>query len=262
MSRLHPGFPGAAGALSLQIPQDRDYARHAAPRRSSLMRKFDVAWLDPDLSVSLRTLVAPATPLFEEAACAFARGTLIPTLRGQVAVEDLMPGDYVDTTNGREAVLWVGSTTFVPGREDAGTMLSSLTRITADMDDYGLPGMDVLVGPAARRVIRHARLERLLGQDAVLAPVADYVDGDRLLSVTPAGPVQLYHFMLKRHATIRIGGFEMETYHPGKALSQMEATNMRQLFLSLFPHIDQPEDCGPVRFTRTTREVIDSLLDT
>ncbi|MBS0125912.1 Hint domain-containing protein [Thetidibacter halocola] len=226
------------------------------------MRKYEVAWLGADLSVSLKTLVAPATPQFEESACAFARGTLIPTLRGPVAIEDLAPGDYVETAEGHDAVLWIGSTTYIPGRSDEGTSLTSLTRITAEAQDFGQPGMDVLVGPAARRVVRHPRLQRLLGQEAVLAPVADYVDGDRFLDITPGGPVQLYHFMVERHSTVRIGGLELETYHPGKALVHAGGEAMRQLFLSMFPHVARPEDFGPLRLSRTTREVIDSLLDT
>lgn len=226
------------------------------------MRKYEVASLLPDLTLSFKTHVAPATPLFEECAGAFARGTLIPTMRGPVAIEDLTPGDYIETSGGSQPVLWIGSTNFVPGRDDEGTMLTSLTRITADAFGYGRPGMDLLVGPAARRVVRHDRLARLLGQEAVLAPVMDYVDGDRFLDVTPGGAVQLYHLMVKGHQTVQIGGIEMETYHPGKALSQVTGDNMRTLFLSMFPSVDRAEDFGALQLARTSREVIDSLLDT
>lgn len=264
MSSLHGGFRDAKPAISLHVPRERELSRRAdQPRRGvSLMRRYEVAALLPDLSLSFKTHVAPATPLFEDTSSALARGTLIPTSRGPVAIEDLIPGDLVETAAGTKPIQWIGSTTFVPGRDDDNTQLTALTRITADAFGMGRPAMDLLVGPAARRVVRHARLERLLGQEAVLAPVSDYIDGDRFLEVTPGGTVQLYHLMMAGHTTITIDGIELETYHPGKSLAQIGGENTRALFLSMFPDKARIEDFGPLRLARTSREVIDSLLDT
>lgn len=264
MSSLRPGFAEPQSAISLQIPTDRSRITDGEPRRAvSLMRKFDVAALLPDLSIACSSHVAPATALFEDACSAFARGTLIPTVRGPVAIEDLLPGDYVETTHGAQPVTWIGSTSYIPGRPaDEGTTLTGLTRITSDAFGLGKPSMDILVGPGARLVVRHARLKTLIGQEAVLAPVADYADGDRFLPVTPGGAVQLYHFMASRHTTLLIGGVEVETYHPGKAVTQLTGKNQRALFLSFFPNIAQLEDFGQVSMTRTTREVVESLIDT
>jgi len=226
------------------------------------MRKYEVSALMPDRSLSFTSHVAPALPVFEETAGSFARGTLIPTERGQVAVEDLLPGDEILTSDGATAVLWICSTSFVPGCDDPSTMLRSLTRITADAFGFGRPSMDLLVGPAARRVVRHERLARLLGQEAVLAPVSDYVDGDRFLDVTPGGSVQMYHLMVSRHSTVHVDGIELETYHPSKALEQLGGDKMQTLFMSMFPNISRFEDFGQLRLARTSREVIESLLDT
>ncbi|MFW2544189.1 Hint domain-containing protein [Primorskyibacter sp. 2E107] len=235
----------------------------AEPRRNvALMRKYEAAALLPDLTVSFKSHIAPATPLFEETATAFARGTLFPTVRGPVAIEDLLPGDYIETASGAEPVMWIGSTTYIPGRDEADTTLTALTRVTAGAYGPDRPHMDLLVGPAARMVVRHPKLGTLLGQDAVLAPVRDYADGDRLLQITPAGPVQMYNLMTARHTTMKVGGIEMETYHPGKSAGQALGPNLRALFLSMFPNIAQLEDFGQVSLTRTSREVIDSLIDT
>lgn len=247
--------------------------RHAMPvaeatqlaepgRAVTLMRKYEVAALLPDLTMSFKSHVAPATSLFEETASAFARGTLIPTVRGAVAIEDLLPGDYVETADGSEAVTWIGSTTYVPGRSDDSTSLTSLTRVTTNAYGLGRPELDVLVGPAARMVVRHPKLGTLLGQDAVLAPIKDYVDGDRLLDISPVGSVQMYHLMTAQHTTLKVGGIEVETYHPGKSAGNALGPNLRSLFMSLFPNVDRLEDFGQVRLTRTSREVIDSLIDT
>ncbi len=263
MTSLRPGLL-AENALTQPIPPRRAPETGDVPARrtGSLMRKYEAAALLPDLTVSFKTHVAPATPIFEEAASAFARGTLIQTVNGAVAIEDLMPGDYVVTANGSQPVTWIGSTSYVPGRSSEQTSLAGLTRITADAFGFGKPSMDVLVGPAARLVVRHEKLRRLLGQEAVLAPVHDYEDGDRFLPVTPGGTVQLYHLMVQRHTLIEVGGIEMETYHPGKTAGQALGQNMRALFLSMFPNVTSLDDFGQVSLTRTQREVIDSLLDT
>ena len=107
---------GAASVLHAPfVPSVRaEAAPHCTP---SLTRRYEAAALRPDLTVARVTVTAPALPLFETATAAFARGTLVQTPLGPVAVEDLGPGDIVDTTTGPEPVVWVGSTTFVPGDE-------------------------------------------------------------------------------------------------------------------------------------------------
>lgn len=223
------------------------------------MRKYEASALMPDLSISFKSHVAPATPLFEEACTAYARGTLIPTVRGPIAIEDLLPGDYVESSLGAQPVTWIGSTTYVPGIPDDATTLASLARITSDSFGPGRPMVDVLVGPAAHMVMRRDRLKSLIGSEQVLVPVSDYADGDRIVEVTPVGSVQLYHFMLGRHATVRIGGIEMESYHPGKAVTRPMGEAAAALFLSMFPNIERLQDFGELAHTRSSREVIESL---
>ena len=224
------------------------------------MRKYEVAALLPDLTVSFTQHVAPASPFFEECASAFARGTLIETLRGAKAIEDLVPGDYIETARGAVPVTWIGSTTYAPTHTGNVTTLTHMTRITSDAFGLGHPPMDLLLGPAARMVVRHPRLQDLLGKDCVLAPVRDYADGDRFLEVTPMGTVQLFHLMVQRHTTIRVGGIELETYHPGNSAGQELGQNMRALYLTMFPNLTDLDDFGQVDMTRTAREVVDNLI--
>ncbi|WP_417722824.1 Hint domain-containing protein [Salipiger sp.] len=223
------------------------------------MRKYEAAALLPDLTIATAQHIAPAVALFEEACTAFARGTLIPTVRGPVAIEDLLPGDYVRTLAGAQPVVWIGSTTYVPGVLDDHTTIAELTRVTCDAFGPGKPASDLLAGPAARMVLHRPRLKALIGQDRLLVPLADFADGDRIVTVTPGGAVQLYHLMLQHHATLHIGGIEMESYHPGKALNAASDPELRRMFLSMFPNIGGVQDFGDVTMTRTTREVLDTL---
>ena len=236
-----------------------DTAELAPARPVTLMRKYEVSALVGGGSIVSKQVVAPALRCFEETASAFARGSLVATIKGPVAVEDLLPGDYVVTPRGPEPVVWIGSTTFVPGITNSTTSLTRLVRITADSHGLGRPMGDLLVGPAARMQIRRDRLQDLIGNAHVLAPVADFIDGERIIEISPPGSVQLYHVALARHTTLTVGGFEMESYHPGRNAAAELGQNMRSLFLSMFPNFQMLDDFGDLTLTRTTREVIDNL---
>ena len=118
---------------------------------------------------------------------------------------------------------------------------------------------DLLLGPAARLVIRQDRFADLLNCEAVLAPATDYVDGDRVLKVTPPGSVQLYHFALRRHGIIRANGHELESYHPGRVSAAEIGTSVRSMMQSIFKHLEDLEGFGDLAFPRTTRDVIETL---
>lgn len=63
-------------------------------------RTYEVAALREDKSLFIGQSTAPAIPLFENAFSAFTHGSLIQTTYGPIAVEDLQPGDMVQTATG------------------------------------------------------------------------------------------------------------------------------------------------------------------
>lgn len=226
------------------------------PRRDvPLTRTIEAAALLPDQSVSESSFTIPASATFEACASAFARGTLISTVMGPIAVEDLIPGDLVETHRGPQPVVWIGSTPYLPDFAADTTSLTHLLRLPG----IGMDQSDLLLGPAARMVIRQDRFPDLLNCDAVLAPASDYIDGDRVLRITPPGSVQLYHFALRRHGIIRANGHEMESYHPGRISAADIGTSVRAMLQSMFLHLDNLEAFGDLAFPRTTRDVIETL---
>ena len=258
MTSLRPGFEKTDPTLSFRVAPDP--VDPAAKRRSGPMRRYEIATLAANNDILDHSEIAPATPLFEQVASAFARGTPVPTPRGSVPVEDLLPGDHVETSLGAQPVMWIGSTTYVPGQPCDESMLTQMIRVTSDAFGLGKPGFDLLLGPAARMRVRNPRLQSLIGQDSVLAPVSDYTDGDRLLTVTPGGSVQVFHLLLPRHALLEIGGLELETYHPGSDTLSRIDRDQRIALMRLFPHVDGPQDFGDLSLTRTSRDVIDRLV--
>ncbi|SEK38743.1 Hint domain-containing protein [Roseivivax marinus] len=260
MTRPAPYQTDYRDALSLTVPRDRFARSDGRPRRApSLMRRYEAAALLPDLTIRHTSVTAPALPVFEEATAAFARGTLVQTVGGPVAVEDLLPGDYLETTRGPEPVVWIGSTSFIPNVQSTDSGLLALTRIVAEAMGPAKPGNDLVLGPGARMVEDCARLKTLIGQSRVLVPVTDQRDGDRILEIRPAGSVDLYHLALRHHGTIRVGGLELESYHPGTTIKRRLDEETMPLFRKLFPHLEGFDGFGELNLPRTTREVLDSL---
>lgn len=180
----------------------------------------------------------PASPVFAAAFSAFARGTLIATTRGPVAVEDLHPGMKILTNErGPSPLLWIGSMSLSPAQADGSPV--RLTRIMTGALGMGRPILDLITGPGARIAQRGNA-----HSDNVLRPVHDLVDGNSVISVSPPGAVQLYHIALHRHATMTAAGLTMETYHPGPGFeSALTQAHLAQ-FIALFPHVRRPADFG------------------
>ncbi|MEX0282983.1 MAG: Hint domain-containing protein [Paracoccaceae bacterium] len=205
--------------------------------------------------------LAPALPLFEDAFCAFARGTLVETDMGPIAIEDLLPGDRVVTGDGAiEEVIWKGNVTIVPGLKPSVQKRDMrLTRFTADSLGLARPMTSIMCGPSARLLHTPDRIRAMAGGNQVLSPVRTLVDGVNVIESAPPTPVELYHICLPRHATLKIGGLEFESYHPGPQSARMISHAMRALFLDLFPHVDTLGGFGPVAYPRAGDGQIDAI---
>jgi hypothetical protein len=209
----------------------------------------EIAWQRRNGDVDAAMLSIPGTPVFEECFSAFAHGTVIQTPRGPVAIEDIMPGDKVETRDhGPQTVLWRGSMACRPASR---TQDRGLTRIAADGLGAARPVRDLLLGPAARLLWRQPGAPTGGARSLALLPIASFRDGATVFSVSPPSAVQMYHLALPIHAAVFASGLELETYHPGVSL-RSTLSQHRQLaqFLSLFPYIDQPGDFGPLAYPR------------
>lgn len=212
----------------------------------ALNRRYDVQWMDDDGEIDSFVKVAPALPIFEEAFSAFAHGAVISTALGPVAVEDLMPGMEVETASGSATLRWVGAITLIPGKPGAFGEDQKLYRTTADAFGLGRPSTDVTFGPAARLLNRDPAIRQAMGSEAALTRIASYEDGMGVVGLTPVSPVRVYHLALDSHQVIRAGGLEVESYHPGSEAHYSMSTEMRGVFMSLFPHLAGLQDFGQV----------------
>ena len=235
-----------------------------ALRAMPLTRRYDACWLAPDGAIADSSRLAPATPLFEEAFSALARGSVILTETGPVAIEDLVPGQRVVTAEGRlEAVRWIGSMVIYPGSEQGPDLEEqvSLTRITAEAFGAGRPALDVVLGPRARLCLRDPRLRRISGAEAVYVPARAFLDGISVIEVTPSAPVTVYHVALEHHGSLRVAGLEVEAFHPGEGVERLIDPRLLSLFEAQFPQIARLSDFGKLAHPRLTRFEVESLWD-
>lgn len=237
-------------------------ATPASPKRtlraSAMTRRYTTMWLGPTGHIEEEVRIAPAIPLFEEAFSALARGSVLATEDGPVAVEDLVPGMRVITADERiETVTWIGSMTLFPASAEEA---HKLIRITSEAFGHGRPMPDLVLGPHARLCLRDARLRARMGIETAYAPIAGFVDGVSVIEVTPASPVSAYHVLLEHHGSLKVGGMEIESYHPGEGIERMIDPRMAELFTALFPQIERLRDFGPLCAPRLTRFEVEEML--
>ncbi len=261
----YPRRPGANLALAqgaASAPQTWTDRPDRRPQRAKpLTRRYELAYLSATGQIESTTRLAPALPQFEDAFSAIARGTLITTDRGPVSVEDLLPGNRVLTMeNGPEPVLWIGSMMLYPSGATPGFDSGGLVRVTADRFGYSRPMSDLLLGPSARLLHRHARVAEIIGIPAAFAPARGFVDGMGVIRVDPISPVPVYHMAFAGHRTIRANGIEIESFHPGLSANATLDPELMALFLAFFPHVRRYEDFGPLSHPRLTTFEVEAML--
>lgn len=222
---------------------------HGAPHISEhISRTYEVSALLADGTLNINEYRAPALPLFDKAFSAFAQGALLATPDGPIAVEDLIPGDFLKTASGEPAqIVWIGAATFRPKPQLPRTRL---VRVMADTFGPGRPASFVTVGPAARILQTPPHLRSIAKQEPLLTPATDFIDQVNVIEVTPPTPVRLFHICLSRHAAVDVGGLYMETFHPGAALFRNATHSQRDFLLSMFPRIAHHTDFGPLAHPR------------
>ncbi|WP_439142093.1 Hint domain-containing protein [Pseudooctadecabacter sp.] len=229
------------------------------PQRSQpLMRRYEVVHLLSNGDIDDFTRLAPATPAFENSFGAIARGGLLKTDRGSVAIEDILPGDLVHTvTNGFQKVLWRGGISIVPNSGEKGSQMNRLIRMSADSLGIARPMSDLLLGPAARLFHRSPTLQRVTGHDAAFVPAADFIDGINVVEVQPPTAVQAFQLGFAAHERIVVGGVEIDSQNPGARHELGLRGDLLEVYMSLFPHMTRIEDFGLLSHPRLSLHDLD-----
>mgnify|MGYP000439002212 FL=1 len=215
------------------------------------LRRYEVSALLPNGSIAETRHIAPALPLFDNAFCAFSRGSLVETTHGPISVEDLLPGDELIVRDADPLpLIWKGTTSLIPSRSDSKGRTHRLTSFTADSMGLQKPMSSLVVGPSAR-LLRYPSDGSGSAQSApTLCPPQVFQDGMNIFETAPPSVVDMYHLCLPRHAVIKVGGLEFESYHPGPESLKLVSYAIKTLFLNLFSHAESLNDFGPLAYER------------
>jgi hypothetical protein len=226
------------------------------------MRKYEVAYLAENGDFAEFSRIAPATKAFEDSFAAFARGTLFQTNRGQMAVEDLLPGDMVQTVDdGYQTLMWRGSMMIIPGAAGQAPEMGTLTRIAADALGIARPMPDLVLGPSAKLFNGSSAARTLSRTNGAYIPARDYIDSMSVIELTPPSPVAVYHLGFMDQQRIVANGGEVETQHPGTMHELGLRGDVLKLYLSLFPHLRDFSDVTPMRYPRLRMSDLDLLSE-
>ena len=233
-------------------PAMRPSALGQSPRSRTLNRPFAITWRTQSGGVAYDTIFAPAIPVVEAACSSLARGALVSTAQGQVAVEDLVPGMIVNTVDqGPQVLQWVGSYDMSP-REAQTNDRARMFRVAADAFGLNKPNQDMMLAPRAHILLHDAACKPMFGLDKAFAPVRAFEDGISVVSVAPMSAVSLFNIAFERQATILVNGIEVESYHPGPYGETLVDDEMMYALLRLFPHVRNLSAFGPQDIDRIT----------
>ncbi|SMX31724.1 Hint domain-containing protein [Actibacterium lipolyticum] len=220
-------------------------------------RRYEIVGHTSSGTIQKLSISAPASPFISDAFEGFARGSLIATPDGPVAIEDLAPGMLIETAdNGPQPLRWIGSTIISSERFDE---TRPLIRFASDSLGMARPSPDLILGPRARIMFQHAGCRQLFDRPSALAPARAMIDGDSIFAMRSVAPVKVYHLVLDGQQIILANGVETESFHPGPHGQALMDNDELELFLSLFPHIKSIEDFGPAPYPRLTAFELNTL---
>ncbi|MEM6619315.1 MAG: Hint domain-containing protein [Pseudomonadota bacterium] len=160
----------------------------------------------------------------------FGAGTRVATPGGWRRVEDLAPGDLVETLDaGARPLAWVARRTVRAYGPLAPVIISE-----------GALGnvRPLVVSPQHRMLVKGWRAEMLFGEHEVLVAAQHLIDGRDVVR-REGGRVTYVHLLFDRHQLVFAEGSAAESFHPGDhTLNHMPDAARAELF-AVFPGLAQ-----------------------
>lgn len=189
----------------------------------------------------------------ESVVACFTPGAQILTDQGELAVEDLQPGDLVLTRdNGYQPIRWTGR------RDLSHTELIVEPRfnpvhIARGALGAGLPVRDMMVSPQHRMLVTGPRAELLFGENEVLV-AAKHLVGLPGIEQRLSRGVSYLHILFDQHEIVRADGAWSESFQPGDLTMEALQGDQRAEIKALFPELGQGAQFQSARLTLTARE--------
>lgn len=167
----------------------------------------------------------------------FTPGTRIATPLGLRLIEELRPGDKVQTKdNGVQEIQWTGARRMTGARLFAMPELRPV-RIRPGALGKGRPDEELLVSPGHRILFEGDIAMDLFNTSEVLIAAKDLVNGDSVAVDYALREVTYVHMMFERHQVVWANGIETDSFHPANtALSTLSMEDRAEL-LHLYPEL-------------------------
>ncbi|WP_299283815.1 Hint domain-containing protein [uncultured Tateyamaria sp.] len=168
----------------------------------------------------------------------FTPGTWIDTPEGPRLIEDLRPGDQVQTKDsGAQTIEWAGFRRMTGARLFAMPRLRPV-RFAAGALGIEKPDEELLVSPEHRMLIKGDVARDLFNTPEVLVAAKDLINGTTITVDLQVREVTYVHVLLPRHEIIRANGVETESFHPANtALSTLDDDDRVRL-LEQLPNLE------------------------
>ncbi|MDF3606994.1 Hint domain-containing protein [Paracoccus sp. DMF-8] len=185
----------------------------------------------------------------------FARGTLIQTEHGPVAVEDLVAGMRIMTRDrGLQTLRWIGARRLGPLALMANPVLRPI-RLRAGALAANIPAQDLIVSPQHRILIRSRVAHRMFDTDEVLVAAKQLLQLDGVDIVQDQDSVEYFHLLFDQHEIVISNGAETESLYTGATALDMLSQAARNEILAIFPELaDETFVPESVRFLTSARQ--------
>lgn len=167
----------------------------------------------------------------------FVGGALLETPLGNVRVEHLRVGDYVQTqAHGSKRIRWIGSRTFSSAVIKANPKLCPV-RIIAGALGRGLPERDLLVSRQHRMLVRSKIAGRMFGRPDVLVSAFQLTNLPGIYIDTSAGNVTYFHLLFDQHEIVFAEGAPTESLFIGPEALNALSPEAKEEILTIFPEL-------------------------
>lgn len=175
----------------------------------------------------------------------FAPDTRLATPYGPRAIQDLRPGDLIQTRdNGAQPILWTGHRRMSGARLYAMPHLRPI-RFKAGALGVGRPDEDLLVSPQHRMLLRGPAAQALFNTNEVLVAAEDLINDSTICVDHALREVTYIHVMLEAHNVVWANGLETESFHPSNTALDLLDPAQREVLLGLLPGIaENPHSYG------------------
>jgi len=175
----------------------------------------------------------------------FTPGTRILTPDGKKRIEDLRPGDAIQTKdNGAQSVLWTGQRRMTGARLYAMPHLRPI-RFRSGALGIDRPDEDLLVSPQHRMLVRGAAAQSLFHAHEVLVAAEDLLNDGSICMDRTLREVTYVHVLMERHQIVFANGLETESFHPSNTALETVDPAQRAGLLEILPNLaDDPFTYG------------------